>query len=117
MRDRVVGVVRRKKCSRLALAIAAVFIFRMGWASLACAGETPLAPEAGTHSSATREPLFGENPTFSEESGLTPEIEDGVDAPSAGLIINPSFDGSITSDPNAAAIKAVIIDAIAFYQS
>jgi hypothetical protein len=35
----------------------------------------------------------------------------------AGLVINPTFDVSITSDPNAAAIEGVINNAIAIYQN
>src|SRR6266550_345451 len=35
----------------------------------------------------------------------------------AGLIINPTYDSSITSDPNAAAIEATIQTAINTYQS
>ncbi len=36
---------------------------------------------------------------------------------SAGLLINPTFDSSITSNPNSAAIQSAINQAIAFYQS
>jgi hypothetical protein len=43
--------------------------------------------------------------------------QDGVNAISAGLIINPTFDLSITSDPNAAAIENAITTAIADIQS
>src|SRR5439155_5514248 len=34
-----------------------------------------------------------------------------------GLIINPTFDSSIINDPNAAAIEAMILRAIAIYES
>src|SRR6266403_2983240 len=37
--------------------------------------------------------------------------------PATGLIIEPTFDSSITDDPNAAAIEAVINRAIAIYES
>lgn len=36
---------------------------------------------------------------------------------SSGLVINPTFDGSITSNPNSAAIQAMLIRAIAIHQS
>ena len=38
-------------------------------------------------------------------------------ASATGLIINPTFDSSITGDPNAAAIEAMISRAISFYES
>ncbi|HEX3100228.1 MAG TPA: NF038122 family metalloprotease, partial [Pyrinomonadaceae bacterium] len=37
--------------------------------------------------------------------------------PGAGLVITPTFDSSITSDPNSAAIQAMINQAIAIYQA
>ncbi|HMH03132.1 MAG TPA: VCBS repeat-containing protein [Candidatus Udaeobacter sp.] len=37
--------------------------------------------------------------------------------PTAGLIINPTFDSSITGNPNAAAIEAMINRAISFHES
>jgi hypothetical protein len=42
----------------------------------------------------------------------------GISAPAhAGLIITPTFDSTITSDPNAAAIKGVINQAIGVYET
>ncbi len=41
----------------------------------------------------------------------------GLGAPARGLIITPTFDISITSDPNAAAIEGTINQAIQVYQS
>jgi hypothetical protein len=38
-------------------------------------------------------------------------------ATTSGLVINPTFDSSITSDPNSAAIQSMISQAIATYQS
>ena len=38
-------------------------------------------------------------------------------APTTGLIINPTFDSSITNDPNAADIEAMISRAISIYES
>ena len=38
-------------------------------------------------------------------------------ATTSGLVINPTFDSSITSDPNSAAIQSMINQAIAIYQS
>ena len=38
-------------------------------------------------------------------------------APTTGLIINPTFDSSITNDPDAAAIEAMITRAISIYES
>jgi hypothetical protein len=38
-------------------------------------------------------------------------------ATTSGLVINPTFDSSITSDPNSAAIQSMINQAIATYQS
>ena len=45
------------------------------------------------------------------------EVTSAATAAGTGLIINPTFDSSITSDPNAAAIEAVITRAIAVYES
>ena len=41
----------------------------------------------------------------------------GATAPTTGLIINPTFDSSITNDPDAAAIEAMITRAISIYES
>ena len=41
----------------------------------------------------------------------------GATAPTTGLIINPTFDSSITNDPDAAAIEAMISRAISIYES
>jgi hypothetical protein len=57
------------------------------------------------------------------EVGVRPGVDNGVPVPgapqavSAGLHINPTFDVSITSDPNAAAIEAAINAAIANIES
>src|SRR6516225_4669851 len=40
----------------------------------------------------------------------------GATAPTTGLIINPTFDSSITNDPDAAAIEAMISRAISIYE-
>jgi hypothetical protein len=45
-----------------------------------------------------------------------PAIGSGPQAPNA-LVINPTFDSSITTNPNAAAIEAMINQAIAIYQA
>src|SRR5438132_14157935 len=41
----------------------------------------------------------------------------GATAPTTGLIINPTFDSSITNDPDAAAIEAMITRAISIYEA
>ncbi len=41
----------------------------------------------------------------------------GATAPTTGLIINPTFDSSITNDPNAADIEAMITRAISIYEA
>src|SRR5262249_16860848 len=41
----------------------------------------------------------------------------GATAPTTGLIINPTFDSSITNHPDAAAIEAMITRAISIYES
>src|SRR4051794_19517628 len=43
--------------------------------------------------------------------------EPGTSLASAGLVINATFDSTITSDPNAAAIETTINNAIAIIQS
>jgi hypothetical protein len=49
--------------------------------------------------------------------GLAAGLAYGATLASAGLIITPTFDSSITTDPNAAAIEGVINSAIATYES
>jgi hypothetical protein len=44
-------------------------------------------------------------------------VASATTAASSGLIINATFDGSITSNPNAAAIEAAINRAIAIFES
>ncbi|HEX4631704.1 MAG TPA: NF038122 family metalloprotease [Chthoniobacterales bacterium] len=45
------------------------------------------------------------------------EVMSATTVAGTGLIINPTFDSSITSDPNATAIEATITHAIAVYES
>jgi hypothetical protein len=45
------------------------------------------------------------------------EIMSAATAPTTGLTIQPTFDSSITGNPNSAAIQAMINRAIAFYES
>jgi hypothetical protein len=45
------------------------------------------------------------------------EVMRATTEPTVGLIINPTFDGSITGNPNAAAIEAMINRAISFHES
>ncbi|MFN2476967.1 MAG: NF038122 family metalloprotease [Chthoniobacterales bacterium] len=66
----------------------------------------PVGPESAAESSAT--PLA--RPQSSIGTSATASA-------SAGLIINATFDNSITSQPNAAEIKSTINQAIAIYQS
>jgi len=105
-----------------------------GLAALASAGDLPeqniishasLQPNAATHETraASQAGLQGviESPSANE---VTPRIETGYSnvmtaatAIPAGLIINPTFDSSITDDPNSAAIQAMINRAIGIYES
>ena len=52
----------------------------------------------------------------SVDAGPNSEIAVAVTALTSGLVINPTFDGSITGDPNSAAIQSTINQAIALYQ-
>jgi hypothetical protein len=87
--------------------------------------QASLQPSAATHetrvgSQAGSQGVI-ESPSANE---VTPRIETGysnvtaatTEAPT-GLIINPTFDSSITDDPNSAAIQAMINQAIAIYES
>jgi hypothetical protein len=56
------------------------------------------------------------SPSGTEPSASSP-VMTGPTAPRSGLIISPTFDSSITNDPNAAAIEAMINRAIAIYES
>jgi hypothetical protein len=49
--------------------------------------------------------------------GSYSEVMTATTAPTVGLIIHPTLDGSITNHPNAAAIQAMINRAIAFHES
>ena len=49
--------------------------------------------------------------------GANSEVMSGTTATGSGLVISPRFDGSITNNPNAAAIEAMINRAIAIYES
>lgn len=78
------------------------------------------APAAAEHSQPGE--LSGplSSPDFSFVPAIAPEDSAGSAASasaSAGLIINATFDSSITSSPNAVAIQATINQAIAIYQS
>jgi hypothetical protein len=50
-------------------------------------------------------------------TGSYSEVMTATTAPATGLMINATFDSSITNNPNAAAIEAVINRAIALYES
>src|SRR5437762_3563468 len=50
-------------------------------------------------------------------SGSSVDVASATTTASSGLIINATFDGSITSNPNAAAIEAAINRAIAIFES
>ncbi|HKP03300.1 MAG TPA: NF038122 family metalloprotease [Chthoniobacterales bacterium] len=50
-------------------------------------------------------------PTLKPQAGSAPQV------PTTGLVINPTFDTSITSNPNSAAIQSAINQAIANYQA
>ena len=45
------------------------------------------------------------------------DVMTAATVPTVGLVIHPTFDGSITSNPNAAAIEAMISRAISFHES
>ncbi|PYI94483.1 MAG: hypothetical protein DME97_00465 [Verrucomicrobia bacterium] len=57
--------------------------------------------------------------TSSSETGViaNSEVMSGTTATGSGLVISPTFDSSITNNPNAAAIEAMINRAIAIYES
>jgi hypothetical protein len=56
-------------------------------------------------------------PYYQSGSGSYSETAAGGTEVTAGLTIHATFDGSITNNPNAAAIEAMINRAIAFYES
>lgn len=79
-----------------------------------------LSPGAGEHS----EPAEFRAPEPTDESSATALVPaqssvgpSAAAGASAGLIINATFDSSITSSPDAAAIESTINQAIAIYQS
>ena len=49
--------------------------------------------------------------------GTSSDVMTGQTATGSGLVISPTFDSSITGNPNAAAIEAMINRAIAIYES
>jgi hypothetical protein len=51
------------------------------------------------------------------QPGANSQVMTGPTAPRSGLVISPTFDSSITNNPNAAAIEAMINRAIAIYES
>lgn len=55
--------------------------------------------------------------TEPDQGTATASTYDLPTRPGAGLVITPTFDSSITSDPNSAAIQAMINQAIAIYQA
>ncbi len=55
-------------------------------------------------------------PYNSAGTGTNSEVMTAATTSGSGLVINPTFDTSITSDPNAAAIESTINQAIALYQ-
>src|SRR3954447_3866074 len=64
------------------------------------------------------QPATGEAPFTNVSPALNPDaISAAPRIPSAGLVISASFDSSITNNPNSAAIKAAINQAIAVIQS
>ena len=67
------------------------------------ANNPPPAPAA--------EPESYPAPTLKPEAASAPQV------PTTGLVINPTFDTSITSNPNSAAIQSAINQAIAKYQA
>jgi len=68
--------------------------------------------------SESQRPPIHRSPTAANTASapITKPTGSGPQAPSA-LVINPTFDSSITTNPNAAAIEAMINQAIAIYQS
>src|SRR5207302_3972989 len=54
---------------------------------------------------------------LTEAAGPNSDVMTGQTATGSGLVISPTFDSSITGNPNAAAIEAMINRAIAIYES
>src|SRR5215475_9989181 len=50
-------------------------------------------------------------------AGNYSDVKNATTVPTVGLVINPTFDSSITNHPNAAAIQATINQAISFHES
>jgi len=97
----------------LALAVAIVSAGSV-WAT------TPIDPGAGEAVRAQHvsyESADGGAGTTSELTAAGSEAPVAITGTSGALVINATFDASITGDPNSAAIQAMINDAIAIYQS
>jgi hypothetical protein len=89
------------------------------WASSLEAGDgVPFAVDRADHvSSASADPgvpAAVDSGATAVENEAPPGVTMGT---SALLVINPTFDSSITGDPNSAAIQAMINDAIAIYEA
>src|SRR5262245_16384231 len=56
-------------------------------------------------------------PYSASGAGNYSDVKTATTVPTVGVIIHPTFDSSITSNPNAAAIEAMINQAISFHES
>ena len=110
----------------------ALLVALYGWGVFPCApafaqNQNPGAsdvfqPRAGEHAAWSGDALSGStaNSVFPQALGekRTPGGVMAVTTPTAsGLVIVPTFDSSITGNPNAAAIQAMINQAVAIYQA
>src|SRR4051794_5443236 len=97
----------------LAIIFCAVFVL-----STRAQAQTEFAPQAGAAGlyAAGSDKIDSDRAPVSTPDDLIFKAE-RASRPAAGLVINASFDTSITSNPNSAAIQAMINRTIAVYQA
>jgi hypothetical protein len=97
-----------------------------GLAALASASDLPeqniisqasLQPSAATHETRVGSQAGLQGAYTAAGSGGYSNVMAATTAPTTGLVINATFDSSITGNPNAAAIEAMINQAISIYES
>ncbi len=102
----------------LALALAAGRVGTVWATPSAQGGGAPVAVGPAVHVSyASTDATGGGAPELGQATTAAGEAPLVATGASGALVITPTFDSSITGDPNAAAIEAMINDAIAIYES
>jgi hypothetical protein len=111
----VMGLVSDLRTLRLALALGTVWVSRIYAAPLAPSGGEWLTVGRAEHVNygSTEEPR---DVATEGDQGVVAESP-AIGASGGGLVINATFDSSITADANAAAIEAMVNNAISVYHS